>query len=68
VHRDGLVQIMSGNAVGDEVRRFGRRHRDRGAQHNPGQAVAADGRPEQFVVVAVGSEVADVPVGGQQLH
>ncbi|WP_420086875.1 FAD-binding protein, partial [Mycolicibacterium moriokaense] len=40
VHRDRLVEILGGNAVGDEVGGLGPGHRDAGAQHYAGQPVA----------------------------
>ena len=44
------------------------RHRDDGPQHDAGQPVAADGGPEQLGLLAVRSQVADLPVGRQQIH
>ena len=60
VNGDRFVEVLGGDAVGDEVRRFGRRHRDGGPQDDPGEAVAADGGPEQLGILAVGGEVADL--------
>ena len=68
VERDRLVEARGDVAVGDEVGGLRRGHRDRGAQDDSGEPVAADRRPEQLGVVAVRGQVADLAVGGQQLH
>ena len=68
VEGDGLVEVRGDVAVGDEVRRLRRCHLDGGAQDDSGQAVAADRRPEQLTLGSVGSQPADLAVGGQQIH
>ena len=68
VHGDGFVEVLGGDAVGDEVRGFGAGHGDPGTHHDAGQAVAADGGPEQLVLRPIRCEGAHLAVGHQQVH
>ena len=65
---DGLVEVRGALGVGDEVGGLGLRHPDRRPQDDPGQADAADGRPEQLRLRALGLDPADLAGAGEQVH